>query len=117
MLPEIELSEKNVEYPSNRKKDVELARNIPILVSLETNNKEKCSSKGVEHQSFTCTSEFTIMTVSKKKSRQRNQSLSAFYYVIVECFTLIVLHRQIFDNARFLFHEGILSDRARRDRQ
>ena len=71
-----------------------------ILVVYKSNNKEKCSSKGVEHQSFTCTSEFTIMTVSKKKSRQRNQSLSAFYYVIVECFTLIVLYRRSADNAQ-----------------
>ena len=65
-----------------------------ILVACKSNGREKCSSKGVEHQSFTCALEFTIMTVSKKKSRQRNQSLSAFYYVIVECFTLIVLYRR-----------------------
>lgn len=78
-----------------------------ILVVYKSNNKEKCSSKGVEHQSFTCTSEFTIMTVSKKKSRQRNQSLSAFYYVIVECFTLIVLHRRSVDNGRSRGREEI----------
>ena len=69
-----------------------------ILVVYKSNNKEKCSSKGVEHQSSTCALRFTIMRVSKKKSRQRNQSLSAFYYVIVECFTLIVLHHRTADN-------------------
>ena len=78
-----------------------------ILVTYKSNGREKCSSKGVEHQSFTCPSEFTIMTVSKKKSRQRNQSLSAFYYVIVECFTLIVLHLQIFGSERFRARAGI----------
>ena len=73
-----------------------------ILVTYKPNDREKCSSKGVEHQSSTYTVEFTIMTASKKKRRQRNQSLSAFYYVIVECFTLIVLHRQI--SGSVLFH-------------
>ena len=52
MLPEIELSEKNVEHPSNRKKCVESARNISILVACKLNGKEKCSStktqKGVQ---------------------------------------------------------------------
>ena len=54
MLPEIELSEKNVEHPSNRKKCVESARNISILVAAKTNGREKCSStktqKGVQHE-------------------------------------------------------------------
>ena len=75
MLPEIELSEKNVEHPSNRKKCVESARNISILVAAKSNGREKCSSKGVEHQSFTCALEFTIMTVSKKK-KQTEKSIS-----------------------------------------
>ena len=79
-----------------------------ILVTYKPNDREKCSSKGVEHQSSTYTVEFTIMTVSKKKRRQRNQSLSAFYYVIVECFTLIVLHRRSADNALSRAHEDIL---------
>ena len=78
-----------------------------ILVAYKSNGREKCSSKGVEHQSFTCALEFTIMTVSKKKSRQRNQSPSAFYYVIVECFTLIVLHRRNAGSVLTRAREGI----------
>ena len=54
MLPEIELSEKNVEHPSNRKKCVESARNISILVAYKPNDREKCLSiktqKGVQHE-------------------------------------------------------------------
>ena len=54
MLPEIELSEKNVEHPASRQKDVELARYISILVAYNLNDREKCSSikmqKGVQHE-------------------------------------------------------------------
>ena len=44
MLPEIELSEKIVEQPPSRQKDVELALNIYILVAYKSNGREKCSS-------------------------------------------------------------------------
>ena len=54
MLTEIELSEKIVEQPPSRKKCVESARNISILVAAKSNGREKCSSikmqKGVQHE-------------------------------------------------------------------
>ncbi len=87
-----------------------------IIVSFFSDIKEKCSSNVVEHRSSAQTTDFTTIGVRKKKKQTEKLVSICLKYVILECFTLTVLLRQIFGSGRFRAGAGSGWHRLRPDR-